>query len=208
LSATPATLAKSTSGSWAVGTWLLQFEVARHFREVIEKQIGNKPIRAIFYSHSHYALGGGNMVDDSKSVMVLGHPKLNETVQANLQGGGAPSAIPEIGPVLTARAAIQFSNFLPTDGEDATLAAKLQVRAPAFLPVNRPVNDGETVDAGPGSPRCPQSPAARTGPAVARASVLLTASNRCLIKVCVRSFVTRNLPVTLGTIAERENDPL
>ena len=117
-----------------------------HFREVIETRISKKPIKAIIYSHSHYALAGGAMVDDPKSVMVLGHPKLNETVQANLRGGGAPSAIPEIGPVLTARAAIQFSNFLPEKGEDATLAAKLQIKAPAFLPVTRPVNDGETVD--------------------------------------------------------------
>jgi alkyl sulfatase BDS1-like metallo-beta-lactamase superfamily hydrolase len=121
-------------------------EEGKHFRSVIEKEISKKPIMAIIYSHSHYALGGGNMVDNPKSTMVLGHPKLNGTVQANLQGGGAPSAIPEIGPALTARAAIQFSNFLPTEGEDATLAVKLQVKAPAFLPVNRPVNDGEIVD--------------------------------------------------------------
>jgi alkyl sulfatase BDS1-like metallo-beta-lactamase superfamily hydrolase len=121
-------------------------EEGKHFREVIESKISKKPIKAIIYSHSHYALAGGAMVDDPKSVMVLGHPKLNETVQANMQGGGAPSAIPEIGPVLTARAAIQFSNFLPEKGEDATLAAKLQIKAPAFLPVTRPVNDGETVD--------------------------------------------------------------
>lgn len=121
-------------------------EEGTHFRSVIEREISKKPIKAIIYSHSHYALGGGNMVDDPKSTMVLGHPKLNETVQANLQGGGAPSAIPEIGPVLTARTLIQFSNYLPTEGEDATLAAKAQVRTPAFLPVNRPVEDRETID--------------------------------------------------------------
>ena len=55
----------------------------------------------------------------TKSVMVIGHPKLNETVQANLQGGGAPSATPNLGPCCTARAAVQFSNFLPT-GRDLT----------------------------------------------------------------------------------------
>src|SRR5271169_444024 len=86
------------------------------------------------------------MVDDPKSVMVIGHPKLNQTVRANLAGGGAPSMIPELGPVLTARAAVQFSNFLPENGEDATIAAKLRPTTPAFLPVTRPVQDGETVD--------------------------------------------------------------
>ena len=105
-------------------------EEGKHFREIIEEKISKQPIKAIIYSHSHYALAGGAMVDDPKSVMVIGHPKLNETVHANLQGGGAPSAIPELGPVLTARAAVQFSNFLPTEGPDATLAKRLQVKPP------------------------------------------------------------------------------
>jgi alkyl sulfatase BDS1-like metallo-beta-lactamase superfamily hydrolase len=102
-----------------------------------------KTIKAIIYSHSHYALAGGAMVDDPKSVIVIGHPKLNEVVQRNLQGGGAPSAIPEIAPVLTARAATQFSLFLPDEGPDATIAARIEVKKPAFLPVNRPVKNGE-----------------------------------------------------------------
>jgi len=113
---------------------------------VIAGQISKKPIKAIIYSHSHYALGGGAMVDDPASVMVVGHPKLNETVLRNLQGGGAPSVIPEVGPVLTARAAVQFSNFLPERGPDASLAAKLQVKEPAFLPVTQPVENGQTLD--------------------------------------------------------------
>ena len=116
------------------------------FRKVIEEKISKQPIKAIIYSHSHYALGGGAMVDDPASVMVIGHPKLNETVQNNLAGGGAPSAIPELGPVLTARAAIQFSNFLPDDGEDATLAGRIKTKPFAILPVTHPVEDGEVLD--------------------------------------------------------------
>ena len=121
-------------------------EEGQHFREIIEKEISKQPIKAIIYSHSHYALGGGAMVDDPKSVMVIGHPKLNETVQNNLAGGGAPSALPEIGPVLTARAAVQFSSFLPKQGPDATIAATILVKATAFLPVTHPVEDGQTLD--------------------------------------------------------------
>jgi alkyl sulfatase BDS1-like metallo-beta-lactamase superfamily hydrolase len=121
-------------------------EEGKHFREVIEREISKTPIKAIIYSHSHYALGGGAMVDDPKSVMVIGHPKLNETVNTNLQGGGAPSAIPELGPALTARAIVQFNNFLPREGGDAALAAAIQIKKPAFLPVTQPVDDGQTLD--------------------------------------------------------------
>ena len=60
-------------------------------RRAIEEKISKKPIKAIIYSHSHYALGAGAMVDDPKSVAVIGHKKLNETVKTNLEGGGAPT---------------------------------------------------------------------------------------------------------------------
>jgi linear primary-alkylsulfatase len=63
-------------------------EEAEHIREAIEK-ISNKPIKFMIYSHSHYALGGGVLVDNPEDVMVIGHTTLNDTVQANLQGSGA-----------------------------------------------------------------------------------------------------------------------
>jgi len=120
-------------------------EEGKHLREAIKARISRKPIKALIYSHSHYALGSGSLIDDPKSVTVIGHPKLNETVKANLEGGGAPSSIPELGPVLTARAAVQFSNFLPNSDQDATLAAKIQLKVPAFLPVTQTVQDGQTL---------------------------------------------------------------
>jgi len=116
-------------------------EEGRHVRQIIEEKISKKPIKAIIYSHSHYALGGGAMVDDPSSVIVIGHPKLNETVKTNLEGGGAPSAIPELGPVLSARMLVQFSNFLPLKGEDASIADRIKIKKPAFLPVNTPVDN-------------------------------------------------------------------
>ena len=36
-------------------------EEGKLFRQVIEEKISKKPIKAIIYSHSHYALGGGAM---------------------------------------------------------------------------------------------------------------------------------------------------
>jgi alkyl sulfatase BDS1-like metallo-beta-lactamase superfamily hydrolase len=122
-------------------------EEAEHIREAIEK-ISDKPIKVIIYSHSHYALGGGALVDNPEDVMVIGHPTLNDTVEANLQGGGAPGgAYGEIGPVLTARAVVQMNNFLPEEGPDARLSGVIPVGIPiSFLPATVTPEHGETMD--------------------------------------------------------------
>lgn len=121
-------------------------EEAEHIREAI-KTISDKPVKAIIYSHSHYAMGGGALVDNPEDVLIIGHPKLNETVQNNLQGGGAPSAIPEVGPILTARIMSHFGILLPEEGPDASVSAKLEIGKPiAFLPANKTVENGETVE--------------------------------------------------------------
>ena len=121
-------------------------EEAEHIREAISK-ISDKPIKVIIYSHSHYALGGGALVDDPDDVLIIGHPRLNETVETSLQGGGSPSAIPEVGPAMTPRVLVQFNNFLPDEGPDAALSGKLELGQPiAFLPANRTVEDGEELE--------------------------------------------------------------
>jgi alkyl sulfatase BDS1-like metallo-beta-lactamase superfamily hydrolase len=121
-------------------------EEAEHIREAIET-ISDKPIKVIIYSHSHYALGGGVLVDNAEDVMVIAHPKLNDTVEANLQGGGAPSVYGEIGPVLTARAVVQMNNFLPEEGPDARLAGVIPIGKPiSFLPATVTPEHGETMD--------------------------------------------------------------
>ena len=121
-------------------------EEAQHIRAAIEK-ISDKPIKVIIYSHSHYALGGGELVDNPEGVMVIGHPKLNETVQANLRGGGAPSVYGEIGPVLTARAVVQMNNFLPKKGPDARLGGVIPIGQPINpLPATVTPEHGESMD--------------------------------------------------------------
>lgn len=122
-------------------------EEAEHIREAIEK-ISDKPIKVIIYSHSHYALGGGALVDNPEDVMVIGHPTLNATVEANLQGGGAPGgAYGEIGPVLTARAVVQMNNFLPEEGPDAWLSGVIPAGKPiSFVPATVTPEHGETMD--------------------------------------------------------------
>jgi len=121
-------------------------EEGEHIRQTIEK-ISSKPVKVIIYSHSHYSLGAGALLDSPDDVLIIGHPKLNETVQSSLQGGGSPSAIPEVGPRMTSRVLIQFNNFLPTEGPDAAVVGKLELGKPiAFLPANKTVQDGEELD--------------------------------------------------------------
>jgi len=121
-------------------------EEAEHIRKAIEK-ISDKPVKVIIYSHSHYAMGAGALVDNPKDVLVIGHPKVNETVESSLKGGGAPSAIPEVGPILTARTMSHFGLLLPEEGPDAGVTPKLEMGKPiAFLPANKTVEDGEELE--------------------------------------------------------------
>ncbi|MCH6233611.1 alkyl sulfatase dimerization domain-containing protein [Cognataquiflexum rubidum] len=117
-------------------------------REVIRENISKKPIIAAIYTHSHYCMGTGVMVDDPKTAIIVGHKRLNETVQNNFMSGGAIAQIPELGPVLTARQLIQFSNFLPDTGADGLLGQRYRIKENAYLPANKIVDDGEIVDIG------------------------------------------------------------
>ena len=121
-------------------------EEAAHIREAI-KTFSDKPVKAIIYSHSHYSMGAGALADNPDDVLVIGHPTVNQTVESSLQGGGIPSAIPEVGPILTARTISHFGIFLPEEGPDASVTPKLEMGKPiAFLPANKTVEDGEIVE--------------------------------------------------------------
>ncbi len=121
---------------------------SKHDGELLLKAIrtvSKKPVKAIIYGHSHTVLGAGVLTEgNDKDVMVIGHPDLNEVVEANLQGGGAPAFYPELGPYLTGRGVIQFNAYMPEEGPDA-FAVPLVLHPPesAFLPVNTPVQDGQ-----------------------------------------------------------------
>ena len=159
------TTEKVTDGVWCIGGYSLANttviegndglivydtgdtrEEAEHIRKAIEK-ISDKPVKVIIYSHSHYAMGAGALVDDPKDVLVIGHPKVNETVESSLKGGGIPSAIPEVGPILTARTMSHFGLLLPEEGPDAGVTPKLEMGKPiAFLPATKTVENGEELE--------------------------------------------------------------
>lgn len=111
------------------------------------RTFSKKPIKAIVYGHSHYCFGAGVMAEGNKDVMVIGHPNLNDTVAKNMTGGGAPAFYPEVGPLLTARALQQFNAYLPDKGPDAWFSpTNISAGELAFVPVNKPVKDGEVLD--------------------------------------------------------------
>lgn len=111
------------------------------------RTFSDKPVKAIVYGHTHYAFGAGVMTEGDPEVVVYGHPDLNDIVQRNLSSGGAPAYFPEISPYLTARALQQFNYFLPDKGPDAWYSpTNLNIDEVAFLPVNRPLEDGEIID--------------------------------------------------------------
>ena len=108
------------------------------------RRVSKKPVKVIIYGHSHTVAGASVLAEGNKDIMVIGHPNLNEVVKQNLGGGGAPSFYPEVGPYLTARAVTQFNAYMPSEGPDAyVLPTNLTKIDLAFLPVTRPVQDGE-----------------------------------------------------------------
>ena len=124
---------------------------AEHLRPKIEEVIRgmkgrNKQIRAFLYTHSHFAMAGGALVDDPSAVRVIGHPKQNAAVAAAAAAGGINSVIPEIGPVLALGGLQQFAGFLPEHGADAAVAERISVAPLAYMPVTDPVEDGQIVD--------------------------------------------------------------
>lgn len=165
ISYTEPTIEKIADGLWSIGGYsianttvieteegLILYdtgdtkEEAEHILAAI-RTFSDKPIKAIIYSHSHYAMGAGVFVGDSKDVMIIGHPELNNTVKNSLQGGGAPSKIAEVGPIMTARTVSHFGMLLPTEGEDARTTGTIEIGKPiAFLPANKTVQNEEVVD--------------------------------------------------------------
>lgn len=114
-------------------------EAIRRIREVTDK-----PIVAIIYSHHHYTGGAGAYADAAArgKVAVYGHPDVDRNLQSST---GA------LGPMQMRRAGIQLGFYLPKEGPDAFLALPEphfddpELAANAHLPVTHPVKDGQEV---------------------------------------------------------------
>ena len=77
------------------------------FRKVTEK-----PVKAIIYTHSHYAFGTTTYIPDgqSGSMEIWAHEDVHD---------GVTSYMAELGPSFARRASIQFGLFVPKEGPDA-----------------------------------------------------------------------------------------
>lgn len=109
------------------------------------RKVTNYPVKAIIYSHEHYALGAKYIVDEEKkrgnsSIRIIGHPNTNKEM---LTTGGVSTLHPEVGGVLMARSVEQFNLYLPDSGPDARFKNTIIPASSGFVPVNTPVKDGQ-----------------------------------------------------------------
>ncbi len=120
---------------------------SKHDGELLLEAIrtfSDKPIKAIIYGHSHTVFGASVLTEGETDILTIGHPNLNDVIEKNLLGGGAPAYFPELGPYLTGRALTQFNQYMPNEGPDAwVLPLHLSPIVSAYIPVNTPVEHGQ-----------------------------------------------------------------
>jgi alkyl sulfatase BDS1-like metallo-beta-lactamase superfamily hydrolase len=108
------------------------------------REISDKPIKAIIYSHHHYTGGARVYVEEggAEKVEVYGHPDLDIYFQATTG---------LLGPMQYRRAGIQLGMYLSHEGPDAVfgpaepLFDDPALNANGHVPVSYPVADGEEV---------------------------------------------------------------
>lgn len=118
-----------------------------HFYRLLRKA-SDAPIRAIIYSHEHYAHGTRAFIDGeaargNHAVQIVGNVGLNLEMARTR---GAYALYPEIAPVLSARAMQQFNSYLPQQGPDAGFKNSIRPAADGFVPVDTPVIDGQKLN--------------------------------------------------------------
>ncbi|MEH7377185.1 alkyl sulfatase dimerization domain-containing protein [Neobacillus drentensis] len=102
------------------------------------RQISDKPVKAIIYSHNHYAMGTTAFVGDGKGVEIISHPDLHRNVTQGMT---------ELGPSLLRNGGQHFGYYLPRTGPDAGLAAVENVldtdKSSGYIQPTYGVKDGE-----------------------------------------------------------------
>lgn len=113
------------------------------FLEAI-RSFSDKPVQAIIYTHHHYVGGARGVIGDqlASSITVFGHPDLEDMLKTT-------DSI--LGPMQRRRIARQFGAYLPPEGPDSILPvseksfSEPERNASGYLPVTKPVADGEEV---------------------------------------------------------------
>lgn len=89
------------------------------------RKVSTRPIKAIVYSHNHYAHGTQPFLRDSPDAIVIGHHEVNHHLTEIASGFASGGEFPEAVPALTARYLQQFASLLPPDGPDTGFAATI-----------------------------------------------------------------------------------
>lgn len=130
-------------------TGLIQFDAGNNIgqgRALLDmvREVSDKPVVAVIYSHHHYTGGAKVFVEEggSEAVQVFGHPSVDSNLQATAG---------TLGPMQIRRTGIQLGLYLPDSGPDAAfLFPEPHFEDPALntsghVAVNHPVENGEEV---------------------------------------------------------------
>lgn len=111
------------------------------------RKVSDRPIKAIIYSHNHYAHGTQAFLRDAPDAIIIGHHEVNRHLTEIATGFASGGEFPEAIPALTARYEKQFALHLPQSGPDTGLAAIIppgRVKGTALA--THLVHDGDEMD--------------------------------------------------------------
>lgn len=87
------------------------------------RKVSDKPIKAIVYSHNHYAHGTQAFTREAPDAIIIGHHDVNKHLTEIVTGFASGGEFPEAIPALTARYERQFALHLPQSGPDTGIGA-------------------------------------------------------------------------------------
>lgn len=108
------------------------------------RKVSNRPIKAIVYSHNHYAHGTKAFLREAPDALIIGHHEVNKHLTEIVTGFASGGEFPEAMPALTARYERQFALHLPAHGPDTGIGAVIPPgKAKGTALANRLVHDGD-----------------------------------------------------------------
>lgn len=108
------------------------------------RKVSDRPIKAIIYSHNHYAHGTAPFLKDSPDAIIIGHHAVNHHLNEIATGFASGGEFPEAVPALTARYERQFALTLPPEGPDTGLAAVIPPnKSKGTVPATHLMQDGQ-----------------------------------------------------------------
>lgn len=108
------------------------------------RKVSDKPIKAIVYSHNHYAHGTQAFLREAPDAIIIGHHDVNTALTEIATGFASGGEFPEAAPALTARFERQFALHLPPEGPDTGIGAVISPgKAKGTALATHLVHDGE-----------------------------------------------------------------